>query len=159
MHLDIFEPAELAHRQATRLLPRNLLRPVLSVKPRSPRHRSCLSSVVSPGDRLSVAKQNLPDVSSPRRLKITMAMVSAYFSNAIRSCNGIGIILLTFQGFQYSRRAEISSLDTGQGGRTLNSCNANDLREVVDIPTSHSAAHGDAFFILALLEQTNGEAF
>lgn len=46
-----------------------------------------------------------------------------------------------------------------QGGRTLNSCNANDLREVVDIPTGHSAAHGDTFFILALLEQANGEAF
>ena len=46
-----------------------------------------------------------------------------------------------------------------QGCRILSYIQGKDLREVIDVPARHSSAHGDTFFVLATLEQTDGEAF
>ena len=39
-----------------------------------------------------------------------------------------------------------------QGKRTLNPCQAKDLRQVVRIPAGLSTSHGDAFFVFDLLQ-------
>jgi hypothetical protein len=46
-----------------------------------------------------------------------------------------------------------------QGRRTLSSFAANDLREEVDIPASHSTFHGDALLVRVPLEERDGEPF
>ena len=46
-----------------------------------------------------------------------------------------------------------------QGKRILTTLYSKDLREVVGIPAGHSASHGDALFVLLLLEKADSEPF
>ena len=46
-----------------------------------------------------------------------------------------------------------------QGKRKLSAWEAKDLREEVFIPAGHATPHGDAFLVLDLLQESDGEAF
>ena len=44
---------------------------------------------------------------------------------------------------------------TIQGKRILNSFDTNDLHQVVDVPTGHSAPHCDTFLVVLLLQKAD----
>jgi hypothetical protein len=46
-----------------------------------------------------------------------------------------------------------------QGKRKLNGFDSQDLHQVVDVPSGHSASHGDAFVVGLLLQEADREAF
>ena len=52
-----------------------------------------------------------------------------------------------------------SDVGSMHGERKLDPFQAKDLRQVVGVPAGHATAHGDAFFVLTLLQQADGESF